>query len=198
METQKKIVSKGFQTVFDENKKAWLKKQNSSFIKVDDVKMLKAYNTALYFLRSLKTKWSIPISLYSHGQHWNGAYFTWDNAFSVAGLCAAGDFETAKNRARVQGENAAGGKIQGQTPERRFWRALRALYARGRHERRAAADRFLGRAYFPERGGGFVLLSLLSFYQRQGIFARRLSGDKGMRPILSYVFNCKRRKGANG
>lgn len=96
METQKKIVSKGFQTVFDENKKAWLKKQNSSFIKADDVQMLKAYNTALYFLRSLKTKWSIPISLYSHGQHWNGAYFTWDNAFSVAGLCAAGDFETAK------------------------------------------------------------------------------------------------------
>ena len=86
------IIANGFEKLFQSHKELWEAKDTSTYVDIPDVQMKKVFNTSLYFLRSIKTKWSYPISLFTHGQHWNGAYFTWDEVFITAGLCAFGDF----------------------------------------------------------------------------------------------------------
>ncbi len=90
------IIAQGFEKLFANHKAKWEAKQTSTYVNIPDVQMKKVFNTSLYFLRALKTKWSYPISLFTHGQHWNGAYFTWDEVFITAGLCAFGDFQHSR------------------------------------------------------------------------------------------------------
>ena len=93
---QKSICELGFDKVFSDHKAAWESLKTQSYVNIPDERMMKVYNASLYFLRAIKTRWSLPISIYTHSQHWNAAYFTWDEMFMSLGLGAAGEFELAR------------------------------------------------------------------------------------------------------
>lgn len=59
---------------------------------IPDKEMQAAYETALYHLNSMYTKWSIPVSLFGHGVGWSGRFFGWDEMFCVFGAASSGKF----------------------------------------------------------------------------------------------------------
>lgn len=58
-----------------------------------DAPMQDAYQTGLYHLRTVCTKWSFPVGLMGHGAAWSGRFFGFDEMFAQSGAVSAGKFD---------------------------------------------------------------------------------------------------------
>ncbi len=86
------VVKKGFDGIFAEHKAKWADFWSGACMDIPDKEMQAAYETALYHLNSMYTKWSIPVSLFGHGVGWSGRFFGWDEMFCVFGAASSGKF----------------------------------------------------------------------------------------------------------
>lgn len=101
-ELKTEAAKKGFEGIFAEHKAKWAKFWQGSSIDIPDKKMQAAYETALYHLNSMYTKWSIPVSLFGHGAGWSGRFFGWDEMFCVFGAASSGKFDLSVRTANFR------------------------------------------------------------------------------------------------
>ncbi len=101
-ELKNAVVKKGFDGIFSEHKAKWADFWKGSYIEIPDKKMHDAYATALYHLKSMSTKWSIPVSLFGHGVGWSGRFFGWDEMFCVFGAASSGKFDISVRTANFR------------------------------------------------------------------------------------------------
>lgn len=88
------VKEKGFDALLAENIKIWNKYHESGYIKTDSVLTNSVYGTAMYTLKCLTTRWSVPVSLNNMG--WSGKFFAFDEYYSYLALLQSGKTELAE------------------------------------------------------------------------------------------------------
>lgn len=88
------VKEKGFDALLAENIKIWNKYHESGYIKTDSVLTDSVYGTAMYTLKCLATRWSVPVSLNNMG--WSGKFFAFDEYYSYLALLQSGKTELAE------------------------------------------------------------------------------------------------------
>lgn len=88
------INKKGFDGLFDENKKIWNDYHSQGYIKTQDELINSVYSTAMYHLKCYTTRWSIPVSL--NNRSWYGKFFAFDEYYSYLSLLQSGKTDLAK------------------------------------------------------------------------------------------------------
>lgn len=79
---------------FEKHCSCWSKYMNTGFIKLPDEQVNDVYKTAQYHLKTLSTKWSIPMGM--NNAQWHGRYFAFDEVFIIEALLSSGHTETAR------------------------------------------------------------------------------------------------------
>ncbi len=92
-ELKKRVLEKGFGGIFADHKESWKKFRGSEFAALPDKPMQNAYQTGLYHLRTMCTKWSFPVALFGHGAGWSGRFFGFDEMFAQSGAVSSGKFD---------------------------------------------------------------------------------------------------------
>lgn len=72
---------------FEESCRKWNNYINASYIKVSDEKINNVYKTAQYHLKTLSTKWSLPMGI--NNAQWHGVYFAFDEVFLAPALLSS-------------------------------------------------------------------------------------------------------------
>ena len=90
---KKYISEKGFEGIFSDHKQNWKNFWGNEFVSLPDAPMQDAYQTGLYHLRTVCTKWSFPVGLMGHGAAWSGRFFGFDEMFAQSGAVSAGKFD---------------------------------------------------------------------------------------------------------
>lgn len=78
---------------FDESCKLWNDYMNVSYINVCDERINDVYKTAQYHLKTLSTKWSVPMGI--NNALWHGVYFAFDEIFISCALLSSNHIREA-------------------------------------------------------------------------------------------------------
>lgn len=84
----------GFETVSTDAEEIWNDYHKTGFVKTGNEILDNAYETAMYHLRCITTRWSIPVGI--NEKFWNGNFFGFDEYYSYHSLLEAGKTELAK------------------------------------------------------------------------------------------------------
>ena len=83
-----------FDRLLESHSAAWKQYWDESFIRIPDRRLQEVYQTSQYYLRTISTKWSIPIGLFE--THWHGKFFAFDEQFCASALMGSGHLAIAK------------------------------------------------------------------------------------------------------
>lgn len=84
----------GFAGLLEENRASWRDYYARGYVRTADEMLDRIYSVALYHLRCLTTKWSIPVGL--NQRLWHGKFFAFDEYYNFLGLLTANRKEQAK------------------------------------------------------------------------------------------------------
>ena len=80
-------ILKNPENVFEESCKKWADYMSLSYVSIGDEKISNAYKTAQYHLKTLSTKWSLPMGI--NNALWHGVFFAFDEIFTGTALLSS-------------------------------------------------------------------------------------------------------------
>lgn len=83
-----------FATLLKENMDLWDAYYSLGYVHTGDAQIDNTYLTALYHLKSVTTRWSIPVGLFN--SYWEGKFFAFDEYYGYLGLLTSNHTELAK------------------------------------------------------------------------------------------------------
>lgn len=86
--------NQSFDELLASHTSAWAAYWAESYIEIPHRRLQEVYYTSQYFLRTISTKWSIPIGLFE--THWHGKFFAFDEHFSASALMGSGHLKQAR------------------------------------------------------------------------------------------------------
>lgn len=79
--------------VFEKSAQKWADYMSISRVSLGDKKICDVYKTAQYHLKTLSTKWSLPMGI--NNALWHGVFFAFDEIFTGTALMSSGHFHEA-------------------------------------------------------------------------------------------------------
>lgn len=86
--------SANFETLLQENIALWQDYFSQGYVRTGNTKIDNSHLVALYHLKSITTKWSIPVGILD--SYWDGKFFAFDEHYGYLGLLASNQTALAK------------------------------------------------------------------------------------------------------
>ena len=83
-----------YNTIFSEHRKYWRMYFDLGYVKTENSELNSVYQTALYHLKCITTRWSIPVGL--NDASWHGKFFAFDEYYGFFGLLTSNRLELAR------------------------------------------------------------------------------------------------------
>ena len=87
-------VESGFNTLLRESSQIFCEYFDQGYVRTENEMINNVYITALYHMKCVVTRWSIPVGL--HNANWEGRYFAFDEYYGMNGLLSSGRSELAR------------------------------------------------------------------------------------------------------
>ena len=91
---RQKAVLSDSEREFDNHCKLWSEYMNAGTVKLPDEELNNVYKTSQYHLKTLSTKWSVPMGM--NNAQWHGRYFAFDEVFIVTAFLTSDHIDAAR------------------------------------------------------------------------------------------------------